>query len=177
MYCRESLIAFMRTASETVPLPAEAPTPRAADVKGWADVLGNVITPGDTNKEHRGYLKALAKETWDLVNWLTHYADATGYHAHVAHQATEHALTNWSIAILVHGEGEPPRCPVCRSYQLHMEYEPGEGIGVMEVLVCDRCGWRAEGVLAEPEEPEPARAPPKGECITVDVPLRPPFKS
>lgn len=175
MYCRESLIAFMRTAAEVVPLPAGIEAPKAADVKNWADVLGNVITPGDSNKEHRCYLKALATKTWDLVNWLTHYADATGYHAHVAHQATEHALTNWSIAVMVHGEDGSPRCAVCRSYRLRVDYEPGEGLGVMEILICEKCGWRTDGVLMEEDEPEP-RAPIEGECITVDVPLYPPQK-
>lgn len=63
------------------PLLPGVETPKAADVKNWADVLSNVITPGDSNKEHRAYLKALAQKTWDLVSWLTHYADATGYHA------------------------------------------------------------------------------------------------
>lgn len=176
MHCRESLIAFMRTAGETVPLPAGIEPPKAADVKNWAEMLGNVITPGDSKKEHRAYLKALAHKTWDLVNQVTHYAEATGYHAHVAYQATEHTLMNWSIAIMVHGKDGPPRCAICRSYRLHVDYEAGEGFGVMEVLVCDKCGWRTDGTLIEEKEPEPPRAPPQGECTLVTVPLYPPLK-
>jgi len=98
-------------------------------VKNWADVLGNVITPGDSNKEHRAYLKALAQKTWDLVSWLTHYADATGYHAQIAHKAAEHPLLNWSFAVMVHGKGGPARCAICRSYRLRVDYEPGDGFG------------------------------------------------
>jgi len=177
MHCRESLVAFMRTASEVVTLPPEVTRAKAADVKGWAEILGNVITPGDSNKDYRSYLKALAAKTWDLVSWLTHYAGATGHIADVAHQATEHALTSWSLAIMVHDADGPPRCPVCGSYRLRVEYEPGEGFGVMEVLVCDKCGWQGDGVLAEKEaKSEPTRATPEGECITVKTPLLPPFK-
>lgn len=142
MHCRESLIAFMRTAREEMSVTSDVAPPMAADVKGWADLLGNVIAQGESNREHRGYLKAIAGKTWDLANWLTHYTEATGYHAHVVHQATEHALMNWSLAIMVHGVGGPPRCEVCRSYRLHMDYEQGEGLGVLTVLVCDKCGWR-----------------------------------
>jgi hypothetical protein len=179
MYCRESLIAFVRTASEVVPLPPEVTRPYAADVKGWADVLGNVVAAGDSDSEHRSYLKTSTKQTWDLVNWLTHYADATRYHAQLAHRATEHALINWSLAIMDYdGEG-PLRCDVCRSYKLRVDYE-SEGLAVFEFLVCNKCGWRSDRVFffmdEEEEETGPTQAPPEGECVTVDVPLRPPSK-
>lgn len=175
MQCRESMIAFMRAASEQVMLPPEVERPQAGNVKSWAEVLGNVVAPGDSNKEHRSYLKALARETWDLVNWVTHYTDASGYHAHLAHRATEHALTTWSIAIMVHDAGDRPRCPICGSYRLHAEWESEGGLGVLQVLVCDKCGWRADGTYSEPDDgPDLLRAPPEGDCITVDVPLYPP---
>jgi hypothetical protein len=175
MHCRECLIAFMRTASGAVPLPPGVAAPKAADVKGWAEVLGDVVTPGGSSKEHRAYLKALAAKTWDLVAWLTHYAGATGYHAQVALQATEHALLNWSLAILVYGKGGPRRCAVCGSYRLRRDFE-GDESGVMEIVVCDKCGWHGDGVPVEEEPEPPPREPPEGECIFVDVPLRPPFK-
>jgi len=56
-----------------------------------------------------------------------------------------------------------------------VDYVPGEGFGAMEVLVCERCGWRADGVPVEETEPPPPRTP-EGQCITVKVPLRLPFK-
>lgn len=153
MHCRESLVAFMRTASQVVTLAPQVTRAKAADVKGWAEILGNVITPGDSNKDYRSYL------------------------TYVAHQATEHALTSWSLAIMVHDADGPPRCAVCGSYRLRLDYEPGEVFGVMEVLVCDKCGSRGEGVMAKEEtKPEPKQAPPEGECITVDTPLLPPFR-
>ena len=176
MRCRESLIAFMRKAATFVPLPAEVPPPKAADVKGWAEVLGNVVAPGDSNKAHRSYLKASARETWDLVNWLTHCDNAIAADAQAGHRATEHALTNWTLATIYYGLGEQPSCPICRSYQLRVDFESGDGLGAMEVVVCEKCGWRGDGVFTEPEEPRPPRAPPEGECITVDVPLYPPPK-
>ena len=50
MHCRESLIAFMHTASEVVTLPPGVARAKAADVKGWADILGNAISPGAATK-------------------------------------------------------------------------------------------------------------------------------
>jgi predicted RNA-binding Zn-ribbon protein involved in translation (DUF1610 family) len=175
MHCRESMIAFMRAASEAVPLPPGVEAPKGADVKGWAEVLGDVVTPGGSNKEHRSYLKMLAGKTWELVNWLTHYAGATGYHAGISHRATEHALLNWSFAIMVHGKGGPPRCPVCGSYRLRRDFE-SEGLSAIEVTMCGKCGWEGDGVPVEEEAEPPPHDPPEGECTFVDVPLRPPFK-
>jgi hypothetical protein len=179
MRCRESLISSMRKAASWMPVPPEVPRPKAADVKGWAEVLGNVVAPGESNREYRSYLKASAKETWDVVNWLTHFVDATAFEAQLAHRATEHALANWSLATIYFGPvGDPLRCPICQSYQLRVEYESGEGFGAREVVMCDKCAWRAPGIAAQREdELEPPHAPPEGDCITVDVPLYPPFKS
>jgi hypothetical protein len=176
MLCRESMIAFMRSASKAVSLPVGVGPPQMANVKGWADVLANVVAPGDSSKEHRSYLKAVAKETWDMVNAFTHQANATGFSAYVALQAVEHSFSSWSLALAAHGIGGPRRCPICQSYQLHKEYEPSEGLGVVEVLVCARCDWRSGGEYAEPEEPDLPQAPPEGECVTPEVPLRPPLK-
>lgn len=136
-----------------------------------------MIAPGSSKRDHRAYLKAVAAATWDLVNWLTHYAEATAYVGHVACQATQHALTNWSVAVMVHdADGGPPRCPVCGSYRLRVDYEQGDGFGVLEVLVCGKCGWEGNGLAVEPEPSAPNLAPRDGECITVKVPLVPPFK-
>lgn len=60
MRCRESMIAFIRAASEIVSLPPGTVPPKGADVKNWAEVLGDLVAPGDQNKEWRCYLKALA---------------------------------------------------------------------------------------------------------------------
>jgi hypothetical protein len=178
MHCRESLISFMRKAASWVAIAPEVARPKAADVKGWAEVLGNVVAPGASNKEYRSYLKASARETWDVVNWVTHFADATEYEAKLAYRATEHALTNWSLATIYFGViGDPLRCPICQSYQLRVEYESGEGFGAREVTICEKCAWRAAAIPPQTvDEPELPPTPPEGECLTVDVPLYPPHR-
>jgi hypothetical protein len=50
-------------------------------------VVGHVAA-GSRNERIRGYLKALAKETWALVNWLTHSANVTRIDGTMAIDAT-----------------------------------------------------------------------------------------
>jgi len=46
------------------------------DFYGWADLLMNQLCGGNSNKSLRQHLKKTAKETWQLVNWLTHARSA-----------------------------------------------------------------------------------------------------
>lgn len=174
MRCRESLLAFVREASSVA--LTDVPRPKAADFVGWSELLANTIASGDSAERRRGYLKAIAKSTWELVSWLTHSASATRSDAYFALEATEHALGTWSLAILRHEVGVPERCPKCSSYRLTSCSHPiGKG-AVKHFTVCDVCDWESDPEHRHSREPRPVRKrrPPKPTtpCVFVDVPLR-----
>jgi hypothetical protein len=173
MRCRESLIAFVRTASEQVELPSEVTRPKAGDVVAWSEVIGNAVAPGASNARHRGYLKAVAKATWELASWLTHSASASAYDAYAAVRATENALMSWSLAIMASTREGPPRCPVCRSYRLRVDYRSGEGFGAWEIVICEVCSWEGNKSFIRHDESAASSAEeaPSGDCIAVEVPL------
>ncbi|MEK7188105.1 MAG: hypothetical protein AAB691_04655 [Patescibacteria group bacterium] len=174
MRCRESLLAFVREVAKVAHI--DGTPPKAADFVGWSDVLANTIAPSDGAERRRGYLKAIAKSTWELVNWLTHSSSATRYDAHFCIEATEHALRTWSLAILRHEVGVPERCPNCSSYRLTSCSHPiGKGV-VQHFTSCDVCDWqsdpehrRAHG--GKEESHHRRKRKPTTPCVFVDVPL------
>ncbi len=178
MRCRESLIAFAREASSVVELDDKAPLPKGERLQGRSKLITNTIAAGASAERRRGYLKSAAKSTWDLVNWLTHAGNATGFDSYFAFQATGHVLSSWSLSLLRFKHGDPDRCPRCSSYRLTTVYRYDD-IGTLHVTLSEVCQWESESALLEDGREGtssvnqvPATDPQElGPCIFVDVPL------
>jgi hypothetical protein len=141
---RESLIAFAQDAAPEVTVPAGTEPPKRSDFKGWAELLVQEAAPGSSAAQMRSYLRVLARETWDLVVWLTHAANATRTQAEAAVDATSHMIQVLSLALITAKRGEPPRCPDCGSYQVVTAYYR-DGEDVPEgFLLCEACGWQED---------------------------------
>jgi hypothetical protein len=179
MRCRESLIAFMKEAALVAPHNSPEPRPKIGDFVGWANLLADIVASGASAERRRGYLKAIGKATWDLVNWLTHAGDATPFDAYCAHDATQHALASWSVAIMRFEVGVPDRCPKCASYGLVTHSHPGRST-VNHFTMCDACGWKSKAHLsraARASAKTSARADllkDSSPCVFVEVPLKGP---
>ena len=74
MHLRESLLSVVGALRRRVELPAEMERPQDANFVAWSALLMDQLCGGSGNKELRQHLKNIAKETWQLVNWLTHNA-------------------------------------------------------------------------------------------------------
>ncbi len=150
MRLRECLIAYAQETSGDVTIPEGSESPKRADFKAWARLLVGTIAPGASAKEVRSYLNAMASETWDLVAWLTHAANATRTNAEIALDATRHLLDILTLGLIRAKRGDPLRCEDCGSYQVVHEYRLDEDettIWDEEFLLCEVCGW--EGTLPE----------------------------
>lgn len=182
MMCRESLIAFVKEAAEVITLPENSPKPKASDFSGWIDVITNTIAGGQSAERRRGYMKAIAKSTWELAQWLTHSENAIRFDAYFAFKATEHVLTVYSLALIRFQSGSPNRCPTCASYRLASDYRRSDDNTTQHVTICEACGWEDDPIVFEEEqgaddEAEQMSAKAKediGDCILVEVPLRGP---
>ena len=84
MHLRESLISLIDAMRRRAELPAGIERPQDANFLSWSDLLMNHLCSGGSNKELRQHLKNIAKETWQLVNWLTHDRNANETAASVA---------------------------------------------------------------------------------------------
>jgi hypothetical protein len=139
MRCRECLITFVRAAATPAMVPNGQEPPKAADVLNWSELIADTVASGSRAAEIRGYLKALARATWQLVAWLTHATNATRYDGTLAVDATYAVLNAYGAAILRHEQPTPDRCPRCNSLRITIVTKPDFDSG--EAIACDGCGW------------------------------------
>ncbi|MDX3188636.1 hypothetical protein PV458_09555 [Streptomyces sp. MN03-5084-2B] len=136
---RECLVSFVGETRDDDLVPDGADQPKASDFKGWTDLLANKLAAGESAARLRSYLKKLAVETWEYVNWLTHAKNAIRMDAEIGLKAVEHLLGTFTAARLRLAR-TPQRCGACGSY------------GVV-AGVCQHCEW-ADPSYVPPEHRE-----------------------
>lgn len=133
---RECLVSFVGETSSDDLVPEGQTAPKAADFKGWTDLLANALAAGESSAKLRSYLKKLAVETWEYVNWLTHAKNAVRMDAEIGLKAVEDLLGMFTAARLRLGSAAG-RCDECGSYEV-------------VAGICQHCEW------ADPSHTPPA---------------------
>jgi hypothetical protein len=141
MRCRECLLALAKDIARESMVPAGADPPKAADFVRWSELIANALASGSGSREVRGYMKAVAREAWQLVSWLTHASGAVHMDAEFALEATNAVLTSYAMAFLRFERGTPSRCPQCRSYRLEQRYVGDISSTQQYATLCVACGW------------------------------------
>lgn len=139
MRCREALLDFVRAVAHEAMVPNGEEKPKGADFVRWSQHIAAAVAP--TSSRLRAYLRRTAASTWELVNWLTHEANARRIDGILATDATAHVLNVFGMALVRHERGEPDRCPECRSYRLAGDYRPEADV---YVTLCEACKWQSE---------------------------------
>ncbi|MCX9190314.1 hypothetical protein C3Y87_02560 [Carbonactinospora thermoautotrophica] len=124
---RECLVSFLGETCSNDLVPDGKEQPKNADFRGWTELLANALATGESSAKLRSYLKKIAVETWEYVNWLTHAKNAVRMDAEIGLKAVEHLLGMFTAARLRTG-GVTMRCPECGSYQV-------------VAGVCRHCEW------------------------------------
>jgi hypothetical protein len=137
---RECLVSFVGETSSSELVPSGGTSPKASDFKGWTELLANALAAGESAAHLRSYLKKLATETWDYVNWLTHAKSAVRMDAEIGLKAVEHLLGTFTAARLRLGRAAIQRCGECESY------------GVVGGI-CQHCDWVDPDYQAPVAEP------------------------
>lgn len=141
MRARETLISLVKALQKDIHVGAAIEAPKAADFVGWFPLIADHYARGARNERVRGYLKAAARETWQLVNWLTHTSKANLQEAHFTLDATSNLLSLTTAAVM-RAEGDAPQaCPECESYRMTSVFEPDLGLDPPYVSLCESCGW------------------------------------
>lgn len=141
MRCRETLVALVKEVSSASMVPPCQEAPKAADFIHWTELIADALASGASAKEVRGYLKATARSTWQLVSWLTHSSNASRLDGEIAVEATQGVLSAFSSALLRFERGTPSRCPWCSSYKLDTRYVPELSESMPYATLCVVCGW------------------------------------
>jgi hypothetical protein len=144
--CRETLLTFLRAVSDLVMVPPGETAPKAASFKEWTILIANHVAAGHRNADIRSYLKALAQQTWDLVNWLTHTAHVSRIDGTMAIDATHSVLEAFGAALVRHERQTPERCGRCGSLRLMLMYMPEFDT---DGAICQTCGFLMKPAGAE----------------------------
>lgn len=139
MRCRQCLLELLRAVADDGMVPEGVERPKLDSFPQWSELIANTIARGKSADRVRGYLKTIAREGWQLVQWLTHASDAVRLDAMIAIDATQHILVVYSAALARFEAGTPDRCPHCSSYRVTQDYRPGPDPPY--VTVCESCGW------------------------------------
>ncbi len=141
MRCREALVSLVKALQKDVPIADGAERPKAADFVNWFVHISNHLAPGPRNEHVRSYLKSASKETWQLVNWVTHTSQARFYEAQLSLHATTNLL-RFVSSVVTHAESDPPSsCPECHSYRIAAVFDPEVDRDPPYVSLCESCGW------------------------------------
>ena len=98
---------------------------------------------GHSAERVRGYLKAQAKGTWELVSWLVHAEHAVRFDGQLAVDATGSVLAAFGAALVRYERGTPDRCGTCGSYRLTSVYRPDLDVDPPFAILCESCGATA----------------------------------
>jgi hypothetical protein len=137
---RESLLSLIGALRRRIELPAEIERPQDSNFNGWTDVLMNYLCPGSSNKELRQHLKNTAKETWQLVNWLTHDRGATKTASSIAINSCYTVVGHFMQILEKSRTDKTEICPVCKSRNLRTHFDaaiPPDGDYYMSCGVCE----------------------------------------
>lgn len=140
MLLRECLISLVSALRRRANLPEDGERPQDANFVEWSSVLMNHLCGGSSNKELRQHLKNTAKETWQLVNWLTHTRSAGQTASSIAIHSCQTVVGHF-IQILERTRGDGiERCPVCKSRDVRSHFDisiPPDGDYYFSCGVCD----------------------------------------
>ena len=120
MLLREALISLTGALRRRIELPEEIERPQDANFIGWSEVLMNQLCPGSSNRNLRHHLKSVAKESWQLVNWLTHSRNANKTASSIAIHSCQTVIGHF-IQILERSRlDQNEDCPVCKSRNIRV---------------------------------------------------------
>ncbi|MDH6593480.1 hypothetical protein M2165_003369 [Variovorax sp. TBS-050B] len=141
MLLREGLISLTTAVHRRVVLPQGVEVPQVANFVAWTDVLLNVLCAGGSNERLRQYLKSQAKETWQLVNWLTHSRSADRIATEIAVDGSDVTLRTFIQLLERQRTGGAEECPSCHSRNIRTFFDidiPPDGD---YFLSCGACDW------------------------------------
>lgn len=140
MLLRESLISLISALRRRAEIPDDLEKPQDSNFNDWADVLMNQLCGGGSNKELRQHLKNTAKETWQLVNWLTHARGANEAASSIALHACQTTIGHFIQILEWNRTDKTDLCPVCKSRNIRTHFDiaiPPDGNYYTSCGVCD----------------------------------------
>lgn len=141
MQLRESLISLIGAMRRRVDIAEGTDPPKSADFVSWSQILINELCSGSGNQKLRMYLRTMAKETWQLVSWLTHDNDADRTASSIAIHACNTTVGHFAQLLERSSTGGIQHCPICKSRQIRTHFDPQFLPDGEYYLSCGACEW------------------------------------
>jgi len=141
MQLRECLISLVAAVRRRTNLSSTTEKPQDANVIAWTELLIGELCPDSSNKELRQHLRSLSKDTWQLVNWLTHHRNATEMACSIAIHSCDTVVGHF-IQILERTKADGiDQCPRCKSRNVRMHFDPTIEPDGDYYKTCGVCTW------------------------------------
>lgn len=141
MQLRECLITLIGAVRRRVKLEPDIERPQDANVVSWSVLLINELCAGRVNKELRHHLKSTTKETWQLVNWLTHDRAANRTASSIAIHACDTVVSHFVQILERERTDRTDQCPLCKSRHIRTHYDVSIEPDGDYYMTCGICNW------------------------------------
>ena len=138
---REGLLSLISALRRRVDLSTEMERPQDANFVAWSALLMDRLCHGQSNKELRQYLKNTAKETWQLVNWLTHDRSANITASSIAIHACDVVVGHFIQILERERTDRTDQCPLCKSRNLRTHFDITIEPDGEYYMTCGVCDW------------------------------------
>jgi hypothetical protein len=145
MVLREALLSLIAALRRRVDVSHIGDQPKDADFAAWMNLLFDALCPGSSNKELRQHLKNTARETWQLVNWLTHDRNANAAACSIADHACDTLIGHARQILERHRTDKTDHCPVCQSRYVRTHFDVSIPPDGDYYVTCASCHWSSRG--------------------------------
>lgn len=141
MQLRECLISLVGVLRRRIQMRPDIERPQDANFVAWSGLLMNELCRGKSNKELRYYLKNTAKETWQLVNWLTHDRSANKMASSIAIHACDTVVGHFFQVLARETMDRIEQCPLCKSRNIRTHFDISIEPDGDYYMSCGVCDW------------------------------------
>src|SRR3990172_327639 len=141
MQLRECLISLIGALRRRVNVGSDMERPQDANFVAWSALLIDELCRGNSNKELRQYLKTTARETWQLVNWLTHDRGANKTALSIAIHACDTVVGHFVQILERERTDRTDQCPLCKSRNIRTHFDIGIEPDGDYYMTCGVCDW------------------------------------
>jgi len=156
MQLRECLISLIGALRRRLEFPPGTELPQDANFVGWSALLTDTCCPGGSNKELQQYLKGAAKDTWQLVNWITHHRNANATATSIAIHACDTIVGHFIQMLVRDRTDNVERCPLCKSRNVRTHFDHTIEPDGEYYVTCGVCKWSTHPSAGQSAEPDVA---------------------
>ena len=149
MQLRECLISLVWGLRRRVAISSSIERPQDANFVSWSGVLMDELCGGKSKKELRKHLKTTAKETWQLVNWLTHDRNANQTASSIAIHACDTVVGHFVQILERERTDQTNQCPLCKSRHIRTHFDISIEPDGDYYMTCGVCDWSSRPNDAE----------------------------